>query len=485
MATPMTMDVPPMHAQGKVPGGVVLSVEPGSLAAGLGLRAGDVVVGVNGHTVQDVIDVQFYAADDAVEIEYRRDGHRKRADGRRQAGQSLGLDFAHPTFDVPIRRCRNLCPFCFVLQMAPHLRRTLYVKDDDFRYSFLYGHFVTLTNLSRADWKRIEQQHLSPLYISVHATDLKTRRLCLGNPQAPDIRRQLRWLAERGIEMHTQVVVTPGLNDGARLERSVRDLAEYYPAVQSVSVVPVGLTKHHKFGLRLNTALEAERVLAATNLWQAAYLRRFGVRFVYATDEWFLLAGQRIPPRAYYDALELEENGLGKVRGFLDEWRRVKRTLADGSKAATPVPRARLRGTRATLATGRLFEQPLRQAADEFNRLTGARLEVKGILNERLGHSATVAGLLMGHDVAAQLAGGDLGDLVMLPRIMFEHPCGLSLDDLSPLDIARRLQRPVVLAAFMSDVVDGLAGRHPLRFDPIHDKIPEAVLRAAGWAAMD
>jgi putative radical SAM enzyme (TIGR03279 family) len=485
----VTVQFRSIHGPRPAPGGVVLAVEPGSLAAGLGLRPGDVVAGVNGRAVQDVIDVQFYAADDAVEIAFRRDGRSRRASGRRLDNQPLGLDFAHPTFDVPIRRCRNLCPFCFVLQMAPHLRRTLYVKDDDFRYSFLYGHFVTLTNLSRADWSRIEQQHLSPLYISVHATDLKTRRLCLGNPRAPDIRKQLKWLADRGIEMHTQVVVTPGLNDGSRLEQSVRDLAETYPAVRSVSVVPVGLTKHHKFGLRLNTAAEADVVLAATERWQAGYLRRFGVRFVYATDEWFLLAGRRIPPRAHYDALELEENGLGKVRGFLDEWRRVKKTLADGSwrRASTTAPRskARLRGARATLVTGRLFEQPLRQAADEFNRLTGARLEVKGIVNERLGPSVTVAGLLMGKDVMAQLAGGDLGDVVVLPRIMFEHPCGLSLDDLSPLDIARRLQRPVVLAAFMGDVLDALAGRHPLRFDPNHDKIPVDVLRAAGWAPME
>jgi putative radical SAM enzyme (TIGR03279 family) len=473
-----------------IPGGVILTVEPGSLAADLGLRRGDVVVSVNGHLVEDVIDVQFYAADDEVEIVYRREGHRKLSRGRRAANQPLGLDFAHPTFDIPIRRCSNLCPFCFVLQMAPHLRRTLYVKDDDFRYSFLYGHYVTLTNLSRSDWKRIEQQYLTPLYISVHATDVKTRRLCLGNPKAPDILKQLQWLAERGIEMHTQVVVTPELNDDACLEQSVSDLAEFYPAVQSVSVVPVGLTKHHKFGLRLNTAPEAERVLAAIDLWQAEFIQRFGVRFVYPTDEWFLLAGRRLPPRKYYDGLELDENGLGRVRLFLDEWRRAKKTLATGDwrrgpQSAVRQPKTKLRGGRVTLVTGQLFEGPLRQTAQEFNRLTGAKLEVVGVVNDRLGASVTVAGLLMGRDVMTQLAGRDPGEFVVLPRIMFEHPCGLSLDDVSPLDIARHLKRPVYLASFMGEVLDAFAGRHPLRFDPVHDIIPPEVMQAGGWAALE
>jgi len=464
-------------------------VERGSLAANLDLRPGDVILAVNGHPVEDVIDVQFYAADDEVEFVYRREGRRKSARGPRLASQPLGLDFAHPTFDIPIRRCKNLCPFCFVLQMAPHLRRTLYVKDDDFRYSFLNGNYVTLTNLSRSDWKRIEQQHLSPLYISVHATDLKTRRLCLGNPKAPGILKQLQWLAERGIGMHTQVVVTPGLNDGARLEKSVSDLAAFYPALQSVSVVPVGLTKHHKFGLRLNTVAEAERVLAVITVWQAKFVRRFGVRFVYPTDEWFLLAGQPVPPRKYYDGLELEENGLGRVRAFLDDWRRVKKALANGEWRATPKwaarhPKTRLRGGLATLATGQLFEGTLRQTTDELNRLTGARLNVVGVVNDRLGSSVTVAGLLIGRDVMTQLAGRDLGEFVVLPRIMFEHPCGLSLDDLSPLDIARRLKRPVFLASYMGEVLDTFAGRNLLRFDPDHDMIPPEVMQAGGWVAL-
>jgi len=456
-------------------GGVVLSVAPRSLAAEMGLQPGDVVVAVNGHAVEDVIDVQYYAADDEVQITYRRDSRRRLARAPRQFNQPLGLDFAHPTFDIDIRRCRNLCPFCFVLQMAPHMRRTLYIKDDDFRYSFLYGHFVTLTNLSRRDWRRIEQQHLSPLYISVHATLPKIRRQCLGLHSAPDILKQLRWLRDRQIEMHTQIVVTPGLNDGAALDRSVRDLAGFYPAIQSVSVVPVGLTKHHRYGRRLNTPEESARVLAAVRGWQAEFQRKLGVRFVYPTDEWFLSLGRRVPPKAYYDGLELEENGLGQARGFLDHWRRLKKELAD-----RPAHR-RLR-RRATLVTGRLFETTLRPAADEFNALTGARLTVRGVENERLGSGVTVAGLLMGRDIVAQLKGQDLGELVILPRIMFDHPCGLSLDDVTPLDVAQDLGRPVFLAETMRDVQEALTGDNALQFDPASQAIPPEVMRAGGWA---
>ncbi|MGH2523284.1 MAG: DUF512 domain-containing protein, partial [Anaerolineales bacterium] len=251
----------------------------------MGLRPGDEVLAVNGHPVEDVIDVQFYAAEDEVEIAYRRNGTDHAPRTTRQPGQALGLEFTHPTFDIDIRRCNNLCPFCFVLQTAPRMRRTLYIKDDDYRYSFLFGHYVTLTNLSEHDWWRIEHQHLSPLYISVHSTDLDNRRACLANSNAPDILAQLKWLAERGIEMHTQLVITPGLNDGKWMEKSIRDLAKFYPAVRSACVVPVGLTRHHKYGHRANTPEEAGRILDSVEKWQAKFLKRFGVRFVYPTDE--------------------------------------------------------------------------------------------------------------------------------------------------------------------------------------------------------
>ena len=246
-------------------GGRVVAIEPGSVAAAIGLRPGDELLAINDEAVEDVIDVQFHGAEEELELLVRRDGEYLLFEAERDYDQTLGLVFAHPTFDVDIRRCNNLCPFCFVLQMAPKFRRTLYVKDDDYRYSFLFGHFVTLTNLSDHDWGRIELMRLSPLYVSVHVSDTELRRQFLRNATAPDVMEQLRWLAARHIEVHTQLVIVPGFNDGEWLARSIRELAELWPAdggggVLSISVVPVGLTRHHKYGMRPYTPAEASSI---------------------------------------------------------------------------------------------------------------------------------------------------------------------------------------------------------------------------------
>ncbi|MCB0006772.1 MAG: PDZ domain-containing protein, partial [Anaerolineales bacterium] len=259
-------------------GGVIDGVLPKSAAARAGVQPGDILLAINGEPVEDVIDVLYYGAEDQLTFLLRRDGQRLELSARRAENQSLGLEFAHPTFDTDIRRCNNLCEFCFVLQMAPKFRRTLYIKDDDYRYSFLFGHYVTLTNLSDHDWWRIETMRLSPLYISVHVTDLEKRRQFLRNPDAPDILTQLRWLAERGIEMHTQLVIVPGFNDGEWLRRSVAELASLWPAVQTVSVVPVGLTKQHKYSMRPHTVAEAAAMLDYVTELQAFYEAEFDTR---------------------------------------------------------------------------------------------------------------------------------------------------------------------------------------------------------------
>ncbi len=456
------------------PAGLIVQVDPEGWGSRVGVRPGDLLVRVNGRPVEDVIDVHFYAAEDEVTVEVVRGGQRLLLGGPRREGEPLGLVFAHPTFDIDIRRCNNLCTFCFVLQTPKGMRRTLYIKDDDYRYSFLYGHFVTLTNLTARDWQRIVEQRLSPLYISVHATDPEVRRRVLRNPRAPDIMAQLRWLADHGIEMHTQIVVTPGLNDGAHLERSVFDLATLWPQVRSVSVVPVGVTRFQRYGVRPNTVEEARRVLRAVHAWQRAFRRSLGVRFVYATDEWYLLTGRPVPSRAAYDGLRLQENGLGMVRDFLEDYRRVRRALRRRGRA--------LAGRRATLATGTLFAPVLARAAADFNARTGAALEVVPIVNTRLGETITVAGLLMAEDVIGQLAARPLGELVVLPRIMFDHPEGISLDDRTPLEIARALGRPIALADAMGDVLDALEGRAPLVFHPEQEAFRMAAMKPGGWS---
>jgi len=457
--------------------GLIQLVEPGSLAEQAGLRPGDDLIAINGHALRDVIDAQFYGADEVLTLRFLRAGATYEVTARRAFGQALGLQFAHPTFDIDIRRCNNLCPFCFVLQNAPRMRRTLYIKDDDYRYSFLFGHFVTLTNLSEEDWARIAEQRLTPLYVSVHATDPETRRRCLRNPNAPDVMAQLRWLADRGIDVHTQLVITPGLNDGARMEESIRQLVTLYPHVLSVSVVPVGLTRHHKYGYRPHTPTEALGVLEQVAAWQAEFRRTLGVGFVHATDEWYLLAGRPVPAKRSYDGLALQANGLGMVRDFLDEWRRVRRDeLSTFGRAAAHFKAA-------SLVTGTLFAPTLAKAARAFTRLTGIPLRVFPIVNERLGETITVAGLICGQDVIHQLRSAELcGDLLILPRLMFDHPDGAALDDVSPVDIARALHKTVALADCMGDVLDALVGNSKLLYVPTAEPSQVMPMQAGGWA---
>jgi putative radical SAM enzyme (TIGR03279 family) len=409
--------------------GVIATVERHSLAERAGLRSGDELVSINGQSLRDVVDVRFYSAGEHLVLRGSRDGREFAVEVERRYGESLGLAFAHPTFDG-IRRCNNRCEFCFVAQMPAGLRRSLYVKDDDYRYSFLFGNYVTLTNLDELDWERIEEQHLSPLYVSVHATEPDLRRRLLGNPAAPDVMGQLRRLGGLGIEVHTQIVVVPGLNGGPHLERSIDDLATLYPAVRSVSVVPVGLTRFHRGGCRLHTYAEMRAVCEQVTGRQARLRERLGVGFVYLADEWYMRLGEDVPPAAAYDGLDLTENGVGFVRRFLSSEPRIGNLRPEAPEPGT-----------VTLVTGSLFAPVLRRAAA---RLAG--VDVVPVINRFFGQTVTVAGLLVGQDVVTQLRERRLGDAVALPPAMFGGPEGQTLDGMSPPEIEDALGRPVIVA---------------------------------------
>ncbi|MGD1992952.1 MAG: DUF512 domain-containing protein [Anaerolineae bacterium] len=425
-----------------VTGGEIAAVAPGSLAARIGLRPGDCLLAVNGEPVRDVIDVQFLAAEEQLTLEVEREGQRFAFPARRRYNEALGLSFAHPTFDVEIRRCNNRCEFCFVTQMPPGLRPSLYVKDDDYRHSFLFGNYVTLTNLTPADWQRIEAQHLSPLYVSVHATDPDLRRRVLRNPAAPDALDQLDRLAEIGIEVHTQIVITPGLNDGPHIDRSIGDLARLYPAVRSVSVVPVGLTRYHRGGCRVHTLAEMRAVFDQVTAWQQQLQPELGARFAYLSDEWYLRLEEPVPPAAAYDSLDLTENGVGLVRRFLD---------SDG------IPEIVWESS-ATLVTGTLFAPILsREVAGRPN------VEVVPVANHFFGKTVTVAGLLTAGDVIDQLEARPLADLVVLPAAMFGGPEGQSLDEMRPEDVAEALDRAVLTAPQAAGATAGAPPAAPRR----------------------
>jgi len=429
-------------------------VRRGSPAAKTGIRPGDRLLEVNGHAVADAIDVQYHAAEETVRLKWKRGARTLSGEAKRSAHSTFGLEFSHPTFDTDIRRCNNRCPFCFVVQMAPGMRRTLHIKDDDFRYSFLYGHFVTLTNLKPRDWERIAEQHLSPLYVSVHATEPDVRVRCLGNPNAGDVLERLRKLAENGIEIHTQVVLAPGLNDGAHLARTLADLAALHPQVRSCSVVPVGVTRYQRHGIRPYGREDMRRVMAQVERLQREYLRRVGSRFAFLTDEWYLATGNPVPPLEAYEAIDLRENGLGLVRDFLEDWNAVKRRTSEKKK--------RFRHKRATLVTGNLFLQTLESTAGEFSKLTGVSVDVVGVENRCFGKTVTVAGLLTARDVIDSVRAEAGSGPVFLPRVMFGPPPTVTLDDLAVHGIEIETGRKIFLADTMSEVAKIIKGDEDL-----------------------
>jgi putative radical SAM enzyme (TIGR03279 family) len=448
-----------------VTGGVVETVEPNSLADLLGLCPGDVLLEINGHPLRDVLDVQFYAADESLELRVRRGKDEILLHGQRQYGVPLGLGFTAPTFDG-IRRCKNACEFCFVTQMpprhaanrssmrggAPSLRRSLYIRDDDYRYSVLYGSFITLTGLTSQDWQRFEEQRLSPLYVSVHATEDDLRQSLLGRTGLAPILAQIDRLLNLGIEVHAQLVLVPGINDGDHLDRSIRDLAARYPGVLSIGVVPVGLTRYHRGTCRLYTAREARDIIEQVSPYQREFNARHGVSLVYLADEWYLLAGIDLPPDEHYDDYAQIENGIGLVRQFLEDSFRLQ---AKGLKLQVPG---------CTWVCGTLIAPVMRQVAGGLAVKSGCRIEVVPVVNRLFGETVTVSGLLCGEDVLAALGERDgRGEIVFLPRAMFSQPDGsgelLTLDDLSVRDMEERLGCPVALAEVSSEVWERIGMR--------------------------
>ncbi|MGC8787209.1 MAG: DUF512 domain-containing protein [Anaerolineae bacterium] len=425
-------------------GGQIARVLPGSLAEVAGLRPGDVLFSINGHILHDVIDYRFYSAEENLELVVGRNGEHLTIVIERGYGEDLGIEFTAPTFDG-IRRCRNQCDFCFISQMPPGLRKSLYIKDDDYRYSFLFGNFITLTNLEERDWTRIAEQKLSPLYISVHATDPQLRARLLGVPAVPDVLEQIRRLGDMGIEVHTQIVVVPGLNDGTVLDRTVQDLAGLYPTVCSIGVVPVGITRYHSCGLRPVTPQEAKHIVVQLKILQRCYRQQWGTALVYPSDEFYLMAGLRLPSAKAYDGFPQLANGIGLTRQLLDDWRRVKR-------------QGQIRWTlgRAIFVCGTLIAPVLRAIAMELNSLTGAHVAVVSIPNQFFGLTVTVSGLLVAADVIQALRGRVIGDLVVLPASMFDASGGVTLDDYQRQDIERELGVRVVIADRLSEVLSFL-----------------------------
>ncbi len=425
----------------------VREVERGSALDSAGLRAGDRILAVDGLVPRDVIDLQFELPGARTLTAERPSGERVLLELTSGAADARALALAEA---VPggIRECNNHCEFCFIRGLPSGLRPSLYVFDDDYRYSFLWGNFLTLTNLDEADWARIGYQRLSPLNVSVHVTDPEIRRRLLNNRHAPPILPQLERLAAMGIRVNTQVVLCAGINDGDVLQQTITQLARLHPAVQSVSVVPVGLTRHSRApNIRRPTAEEAEAAVHTIERLQAGFRQRLESGFVYASDELYLLAGrQEMPEAAAYDGFPVLSNGVGMLRSMLDTWHGLL-------SHTRPMPPP----TRTAWLTGRLAAPALERMADLWQEHAGWRPVVVVVHNELFGEQVTVSGLLSGHDLVRELQRlpQDVEDVV-LPRGAFGFDGTHTIDGVSAESVGAAHPGRVHLASTPEDLLQVL-----------------------------
>jgi len=409
----------------------VLSVEPGSVAERIGLKIGDEIHELNGKPLLDVIDFQFNAANIGRRTTIKTQD-RKITFVRRE-WESFGLEFQA----IEPMTCKNQCVFCFVHQNPKNVRRSLHIKDEDYRLSFLFGNYLTLTNVSEDELQRIIDQRLSPLYVSVHATEPELRRTLLGIEEFDGFMGKVERLASAGIQMHGQVVLCPGLNDGVHLDRTIEDFRKFHPMASSLAIVPVGLTDHRKTLPQLQpfTAEYARELIAHVGAIQKKLKRELGTPFAYLGDEIYIMAGAKIPPASHYAEFPQMENGVGMVRTFLTQWSAAMRSWKRRGSSG------RVKGT---VCTGKVFYPFLKDAVDQL----GLDLKTVAVESKFWGAGIGVAGLLTGSDFIQALKGRVHGEFVVIPSECMVGDDYLFLDDLTVKDVERELGVPVVPSGY-------------------------------------
>ncbi|MGJ3252571.1 MAG: TIGR03279 family radical SAM protein [Elainellaceae cyanobacterium] len=418
---------------------LVTRVLPDSIAEEIGFEPGDRLISINGQHPRDLIDYRFLCADDVLELDVLdAAGQIHHVELEKEYDDDLGLEFESALFDRLIQ-CNNRCPFCFIDQQPPGKRDTLYLKDDDYRLSFLYGSYLTLTNLPPREWDRIAQLRLSPLYVSVHATEPQVRNRLLKNSRAGQILDQLRWFQAHRLQIHAQVVVCPGINDGEHLNRTLLDLAEFRngesPTVTSVAVVPVGLTRFRPSDDELVpvTPEKAREVIAQVQTLQTKFQHQFGSSFAWLADEWFLIGREDLPPASHYEDYPQIGNGVGSIHQFLSAFQNAAHNLP---------PRVSPPRT-LTWVVGNAVEHAFQPILKRLNGVEGLEVRMAALQSTYWGQEITVTGLITGHDILHALQGRDMGEAVLVPTLMLKHDEAKFLDDMTVADLERKLGTPI------------------------------------------
>ena len=406
---------------------LIEKVSPGSIGEQAGITAGDRLLSINDLPVDDMLDYQFLTSDmEFTLLIEKADGDQWEIEIEKDFDEDLGLQFEGFVFDR-MKRCRNKCVFCFIDQLPDNMRSTLYTKDDDYRYSFWYGNFITLTNLSEEDWQKIITMRLSPLYISVHSMDPAIRVEMMKNPAAADIKAQLQRLLAADIMIHTQIVLCPGINDGEILKNTIEELSSLYPGVQSIGIVPVGLTghRHDLAPLRSFEQKELEEIIALVDGCQKRFREEFDWGLVYLADEFYLAAGQSLPEDYYYDDYSQIENGIGLSRILLDEFSELEGDLPRRSE-----PR------QVYLLTGESAVPVMDVIRHRLNQIEGLAVEVLPVKNSYFGGGVSVTGLLTGSDIVEGLGRDYEGKNIIIPEVVFKDGQEVFLDNAGLSEIA-------------------------------------------------
>ncbi|MEL6456698.1 MAG: TIGR03279 family radical SAM protein [Cyanobacteria bacterium J06621_15] len=428
----------------------ITKILPDSIGAEIGFEVGDAIVSINGVNPRDLIDYQFLCADEILELEILDEkGKTHQIEIEKDYDDDLGLEFETALFDGLIQ-CNNRCPFCFIDQQPPGKRSSLYFKDDDYRLSFLYGSYLTLTNLPQREWQRIEQMRLSPLYVSVHATEPEVRIKLLKNQRAGEILDNIRWFQEKRLQIHAQVVVCPGINDGVHLEKTLRDLASFHtgelPAVASVAVVPVGLTRFRPQEDELVpvTREKAREVISQVRKLQQELKASVGSNCIWLADEWFLIAGEELPCESEYEDYPQIDNGVGSIRLFIKEFLQTARELLPEKVAERKL----------TWVVGNAVEQAFQPIVKQLNSVEDLCVNMQALSSDYWGQNISVTGLLTGHDLLLKLQGEDLGDGILLPSVMLKHGELVFLDDMTVEEVANSLNTEIYPVANVEELIE-------------------------------